>query len=331
VINSFAQGPDVQRVFPPFRDVTYCRNTFQLTLEDCYSGLLAGHRQGWYNSKTFSAEQFEAWAEPSYFDMHIITPKFLAFRGPKAANHDRFPDASRYKDEFLKIGVTGVIRLNEPEPYPASVFTDAGIAHYELYFDDCTMPPPHIAKKFLDICDQHRGMLAVHCLAGLGRTGTLICMWIMKHKGWTARQAIAWCRICRPGSVIGPQQHYLEVYEQNLINDNGRLPELHEVSLPDTVDSTAQASAQIGRDVEEGMMRRADQRSAAVEMAEMTRNVERARTNLNVDMERSGIVQLLDGAMPGLEEEAAEEELDLGIYEQAVWGEMLTTGTVTEI
>ena len=31
--------------------------------------------------QTFSAEQFEAWAEPSYFDMHIITPKFLAFRG----------------------------------------------------------------------------------------------------------------------------------------------------------------------------------------------------------------------------------------------------------
>jgi hypothetical protein len=31
--------------------------------------------------QTFSAEQFEAWAEPSYFDMHIISPKFLAFRG----------------------------------------------------------------------------------------------------------------------------------------------------------------------------------------------------------------------------------------------------------
>ena len=29
------------------------------------------------------------------------------FIRPKAANHDRFPDASRYKDEFLKIGVTG--------------------------------------------------------------------------------------------------------------------------------------------------------------------------------------------------------------------------------
>ena len=42
------------------------------------------------------------------------------------------------------------------------------------------MPPPDIAQRFLDICDKHQGMLAVHCLAGLGRTGTLICMWIMK-------------------------------------------------------------------------------------------------------------------------------------------------------
>jgi len=30
VIHSFAQGSDAERVFPPFRDVTYCRNTFQL-------------------------------------------------------------------------------------------------------------------------------------------------------------------------------------------------------------------------------------------------------------------------------------------------------------
>lgn len=51
---------------------------------------------------------------------------------------------------------------------------------------DCTMPPPDIAQRFLDICDKHEGMLAVHCLAGLGRTGTLICMWIMK---------VAHCRV----------------------------------------------------------------------------------------------------------------------------------------
>ncbi len=37
--------------------------------------------------------------------------------------------------------------------------------------------------------------IALRLQAGLGRTGT--------------RQAIGWLRIARPGSVIGPQQHYL--------------------------------------------------------------------------------------------------------------------------
>ena len=32
----------------------------------------------------------------------------------------------------------------------------------------------------------------------------------MKHYGFTAKEVIAWMRICRPGMVIGPQQQYLE-------------------------------------------------------------------------------------------------------------------------
>ena len=38
----------------------------------------------------------------------------------------------------------------------------------------------------------------------------------MKHKAFTAREAIAWLRICRPGSVIGPQQAYLVSQEQRM-------------------------------------------------------------------------------------------------------------------
>jgi len=45
--------------------------------------------------------------------------------------------------------------------------------------------------------------------AGLGRTGTLIACYIMKHYRMTAAETIAWIRINRPGSVIGPQQHFL--------------------------------------------------------------------------------------------------------------------------
>ena len=38
----------------------------------------------------------------------------------------------------------------------------------------------------------------------------------MKHYKLTAKEAIAWLRICRPGSVIGHQQTWLENIEKTL-------------------------------------------------------------------------------------------------------------------
>lgn len=53
----------------------------------------------------------------------------------------------------------------------------------------------------------------MHCKAGLGRTGLLLCSYMMKHYGFTAHEAIGYIRICRPGSVIGCQQQWLEDHE----------------------------------------------------------------------------------------------------------------------
>ncbi|EEB87757.1 hypothetical protein MPER_14765, partial [Moniliophthora perniciosa FA553] len=47
------------------------------------------------------------------------------------------------------------------------------------------------------------------CKAGLGRTGTLIGAYLVWKYGFTANEAIAFMRIVRPGSVVGPQQQYL--------------------------------------------------------------------------------------------------------------------------
>jgi cell division cycle 14 len=41
--------------------------------------------------------------------------------------------------------------------------------------------------------------VAVHCGSGRGRSGTLVALYLMKHHGFTAREAIAWLRIVRPG------------------------------------------------------------------------------------------------------------------------------------
>ena len=40
-------------------------------------------------------------------------------------------------------------------------------------------------------------------------TSTLIGAYLIKHCNFTGLEAIAWCRLCRSGSVLGPQQHFL--------------------------------------------------------------------------------------------------------------------------
>ena len=89
----------------------------------------------------------------------------------------------------------------------------SGIDHAEHYYLDGSVPPMKILQKVLSAFEATDGAIAVHCKAGLGRAGTCTASWIMKHYRTTAAETIGWMRICRPGTIIGPQQHFLEVRE----------------------------------------------------------------------------------------------------------------------
>lgn len=132
----------------------------------------------------------------------IIPDKLLAFSSParESENGDLTPED--YLPIFRELGVSCVIRLNKPQ-YAASRFRANGIGVQDLVFIDGTCPKPEYIQTFIETVE-NESVVAVHCKAGLGRTATLIGCYVMKHYDITAREFIAWARICRPGSVLGP-------------------------------------------------------------------------------------------------------------------------------
>jgi len=84
-----------------------------------------------------------------------------------------------------------------------------------MIFDDGTCPPLSMVRNFIamaheTISSKKRG-IAVHCKAGLGRTGCLIGAYLIYRHGFTANEIIAYMRFMRPGMVVGPQQHWLHL------------------------------------------------------------------------------------------------------------------------
>ena len=182
---------------------------------------------GWYDFRTFDLSKYDHWKKVETGDLSWIIPKkFIAFAGPidGGVDEDGVPTSTpeTYIPMFREAGVTAVVRLNKRQ-YNAEKFTKAGFHHSDLIFNDGSVPPDTIREAFLKLAVKE-SVLAVHCKAGLGRTGTLISLYAMIHYKFPARAFMGWIRTCRPGSILGAQQEYLCEMEKTLIPTSRGLP-----------------------------------------------------------------------------------------------------------
>ncbi|XP_050671439.1 dual specificity protein phosphatase CDC14A-like isoform X2 [Leptidea sinapis] len=229
------------QVYRPFQDASQGDSNYTISLLDCLEAVVTARDLGFFNFQDFDYEEYERLDKIQGGDLNWIVPdKFLAFIGPVDRSVSLFHPPEMYINYFQENNVKIVIRLNK-KLYDGNVFNNVGITHYDLYFPDGTCPPRHILLKFLQIAEDSQCGIGVHCKAGLGRTGSLIGSYLIKHYRMTAHEAIAWMRICRPGSVIGQQQEWLEkmepwlkkqgnLYRKRTYDNINRLP-IHEYGV----------------------------------------------------------------------------------------------------
>lgn len=113
-------------------------------------------------------------------------------------------------------GVDILVTLTE-EPLPRTWIDSAGLMGVHIPVPDMDVPTPEQLERVLSVIDKARagGMgVAVHCLAGRGRTGTVLAAYFV-HQGLSARDAIRKVRDLRPGSIeVTEQEDAIRAFER---------------------------------------------------------------------------------------------------------------------
>ena len=189
-----------------------------LCLRGCLGALHRAKRIGWINfgqgPNRFDIDEYRQLGSLLNADLHEVIPgKLIMMRGPRdlpggAIWRDLLTDNGRlgsrdfspahYVDILAQMDVQAVVRCSAPA-YDQKCFEKAGIAVVDLCYEDDAPPPIDVVSKFLTVVELLPRAVAVHCGSGRGRSGTLVALYIMKHHGFAAREAMGWLRMVRPG------------------------------------------------------------------------------------------------------------------------------------
>lgn len=181
-----------------------------LSLRDCIFGLVRFRDLGLFDPNTIDSDIVAFYEDPENGDMNwIVQDMFLAFAGP---DHLSLSDFIKYASDN---NIRAVVRLTEEQNYDPLELDKASIAHLDVPFEDGSTPSLDQISTFLSFCESYLplGAIAVHCRAGLGRTGTMIGCYLVRKYRLQPRNVIGYMRVMRPGMFLNRQPSFFEAIQ----------------------------------------------------------------------------------------------------------------------
>ncbi len=151
----------------------------------------------------------------------VILPNFSWLEEHKLAAMP-YPESGDAFTLLWQMGIRVLINLTE-EPLPEDILTNVGILAEHIPVVDFTAPTLKQVENALAKIHfylEKNMPVAVHCMAGLGRTGTVLACYLV-GEGKYANEAITAIRRWRPGSIETLDQEMVIYEYERFIRSEG--------------------------------------------------------------------------------------------------------------
>jgi atypical dual specificity phosphatase len=148
----------------------------------------------------------------------VDRPTFFTWVDEGSLSASGLPSSEKQVAWLARSGVKTILTLTEA-PLPKEWLERNGIKGVHVSMNDHQGPDVNKLKEAVAMIKSELKSgrpVHVHCLAGKGRTGTVLAVFLTESRGLSMKEAVQYLRRVRPGSVESPQEMFLQQYQKDL-------------------------------------------------------------------------------------------------------------------